>query len=135
MCGAQTGEAGRFITAARLEADKAVFNDINAADAVAACDGIDSQEKLYAICHRLLLAIIPVDQLRGQAFLEMQGEVFRGVGCLSWVLGEFPHICGRCGVGVLQNAGLVGAVGQVLIHTPWLGLCAGDGDACLCGVV
>ena len=40
MGGAEAGEAGGFVAAAGFEADEAVFDDVDAADAVAAGDGV-----------------------------------------------------------------------------------------------
>jgi hypothetical protein len=46
-----------------------------------------------------------------------------------------PHVIGGSGVGVLEDAGLVRAVGDVVVGGVGLGLGLGDGDALLGGVV
>lgn len=41
---AEDGEAGRFVAAAGFEADEAVFDDVDAADAVGAAEGVCGEE-------------------------------------------------------------------------------------------
>jgi len=46
---AEAGEAGSFVAAARFEADETVFDDIDAADAVAAGDGVGGEEEVDGV--------------------------------------------------------------------------------------
>lgn len=105
--------------------------NIDTANTVAAGNGVGSQEELNGVGDSLLLALLGVLQLDGNTLLEGEGEVLGLVGGGERVLGQLPHIGGRSDVGVLQDTGLVGAVSQVLIHGPGLGLGGGYGDAFL----
>lgn len=105
--------------------------DIDTANTVAAGNGVGSQEELNGVGDSLLLALLGVLQLDGDTLLKGESEVLGLVGGAERVLGQLPHIGRRSDVGVLQDTGLVGAVSQVLIHGPGLGLGGGDGDALL----
>lgn len=85
--------------------------NVDTANTVTAGNGVGSQEQLNGIGGGLLLATLGVLKLDGNTLLEGQGEVLRLVGSGQRVLGELPHVGGRGGVGVLQDTGLVGAVG------------------------
>ena len=136
MGGAQACESGRFVAAAGFESDEAVFDNVDAADAVAASDGVDGEEEVERVGHRFGGAgFVCVDEFGGEAFLEEEGEVFRGVGGAGGVDGQFPHVPRGSGDWVLEDAGFVGAVGEVFVHAPGFGLGGGDGDGLLGGVV
>jgi hypothetical protein len=151
VSGAQAGETGGLVAATRLDTDETVLNlssvsdgihnvhcrayNVDTANTVTAGNGVGSQEQLNGIGGSLLLATLGVLKLDGNTLLEGQGEILGLVGSGQGVLSELPHVGGRGGVGVLQDTGLVGAVGQVLIHRPGLGLGRGDGDTLLLGVV
>ena len=131
----QKGETRGLVASTRLNTDETVFNNVNTADTVTTGNGVGSQEKLDRVGNSLLLAVLGVLQLHRETLVEVDDEVFRLVGGGERVGRQFPHVSGRSGVGVLQDTGLVRAVGQVLVHTPWLGLGRGDGDTLLGGVV
>ena len=135
VSGAQSGETGGFVAATGLDTDETVLNDINTANTVTAGNSVSGQEELDGVGDSLLLASLSVLELDGDTLLEVEGEVLGLIGGGQGVLGQFPHVGGRSGIGVLQDAGLVGAVGQVLVHGPGLGLGGGDGNALLLGVV
>ena len=101
---------------------------------MAAGNGVGSQEDVNGVGDGLLLAVLSELQLDGNTLLEVEGEVLGLVRSGQGILGQLPHISGRGGVRVLQDTGLVRAVGQVLVHAPGLGLGGGDGDALLGGV-
>lgn len=111
-----------------------VTYDVYTADAVAAGNSVGGQEKVHGVRDGLLLAVLSQLKLDRDTLLEMNSEVFRFVWSSQRVLGQLLHIGGSSGIGILQDTGLVRAVGQVLIHTPGLGLGGGDGDALLSGV-
>lgn len=131
----QKGETRGLVASTRFNTDETVFNNVNTADTVTTGNGVGSQEKLDRVGNSLLLAVLGVLQLHRETLVEVDDEVFRLVGGGERVGRQFPHVSGRSGVGVLQDTGLVRAVGQVLVHTPWLGLGRGDGDTLLGGVV
>ena len=133
--GPQTREPGRFVAAARFEADEAVFDDVDAADAVAAREGVDGEEEVERVGDGLRRAVFGVGELGGDAFFEEEREVFGGVGRAGRVHGQFPHVGWGRGVGVFEDTGFVGAVGEVLVHAPGFGFGGGDGDVLLGGVV
>lgn len=135
MCSAQKSETRSLVATTRLDTDETVLNNVNTANTVTTGNGVGSQEELDRVGNSLLLAVLGVLQLHRETLVEVDDEVFRLVGSGERVGGQFPHVSGRSGVGVLQDTGLVGAVGQVLVHTPWLGLGRGDGNALLSGVV
>ncbi len=66
---------------------------------------------------------------------EEEGEVFRGVGGSGRVDGELPHVFWWGGVWIFEDAGLVAAVREVLVHGPGFALRAGDRYFHLGGVV
>lgn len=135
MSGAQGSETGGLVAATGLDTDETVLNDVNTANTVTAGNGVGGQEELNGVGDGLLLATLGVLELDGDTLLEEEGEVLGLVGGGQRVDGQLPHVSGRSGVGVLQDAGLVGAVGEVLVHGPGLGLGGGDGDTLLLGVV
>lgn len=132
---AQTGETGGLVAATGLDTDETVLNDINTANTVTASNGVSGQEELNRVSDGLFLTTSSVLKLDGDTLLEEDDEVLGLIRSRQRVLGQLPHISGRGCVGVLQDTGLVGAVSQVLIHGPGLGLGGGDRDALLFGVV
>lgn len=129
----QHSQTRSLVAASGLETNEAVLDNVDTAHTVLAGNRIGSEKELDGVGHALLAALVL--QLHGQTFFKGQGEVLGAVGCLGGVSGELPHVCRSLGVGVLQDASLVAAVCQVLVHAPWLALCASDGNALLCGVV
>ena len=101
---------------------------------MATSNGVGSQEEINGVGAGLLLAVLGELQLDRNTLLKVNGEVLRLVGSSQRVHGELPHVSGRSGVRVLQDTGLVRAVGQVLIHAPGLGLGGGNGNALLSSV-
>lgn len=135
MGGAQAGETGGLVAAAGLDTDETVLDDIDTANTVTAGNGVSGEEELDGVGNSLLLASLGVLELGGDTLLEVESEVLGLIGGGQGVLGQLPHVGGRSGIGVLQNAGLVRAVGKVLVHRPGLRLSGGDGDTLLLGVV
>lgn len=135
MGGAQAGETGGLVAAAGLDTDETVLDDIDTANTVTAGNGVSGEEELDGVGNSLLLASLSVLELDGDTLLEVESEVLGLIGGGQGVLGQLPHVGGRSGVGVLQDAGLVRAVGKVLVHRPGLRLSGGDGDTLLLGVV
>lgn len=110
-------------------------HNVDTANTVAAGNSVGSQKDVNRVGDSLLLAVLGVFELDGNTLLEVDSEVLGLVRSSHGVLGQLPHVGGRSGVGVLQDASLVRAVSEVLIHTPRLGLGGGDGDALLGGIV
>jgi hypothetical protein len=134
VCGAQASETRGLVAAARLDTDETVLNNVDTADTVTAGDGVGSQEDVNSIRSSLLLAVLGVLELNGKTLLEVDGEILRLVGSGKRVDSELPHVGGRSDIRVLQNTSLIRAVGQILVHTPGLGLGGSDGDTLLSGV-
>ncbi|THV88227.1 Bystin-domain-containing protein [Aureobasidium pullulans] len=132
VSGAQAGKTGGLVAATRLETDEAVLDNVDTANTVLAGNGVDSKEELGGIGDSLAAGELSLD---GQTLLEVKDKVLGLLGSLGGVDGQLPHVLGGSDVGVLEDTGLVTAVGQVLVHAPGLALCAGDGDAGLLGVV
>ena len=135
MRGPQAGEPGRLIAAAGFEADEAVFDNVDAADAVAAGDGVNGEEEVERVGDGFRGALFREHEFGGEALFEEEGEVFGGVRRAGGVDGQFPHVLRGCGVGVFKDAGFIGAVGEVFIHAPGFGLGGGHRDVLLRGVV
>ena len=135
VCGAEACQAGRLVTAAGFEADEAVFDNVDAADAVAAGDGVGGEEEVDGVGDGLLAAFFGVDQFSRQTLFEVEGEVFGCVRGFGRVHRELPHVLWRCGIWIFEDACLVAAVGEVLIHGPWFALRAGDWDVHLGGII
>jgi hypothetical protein len=131
VSGAQAGKTRGLVAAARLDTDETVLDNVDTADTVAAGNGISSQEEVNSIRGGLLLAVFGVLELDGKTLLEVEGEVLGLVGGGQRVDSELPHVGGRSDIRVLENTGLIGAVSQVLIHTPGLGLGGSDRDVLL----
>ncbi|KAI3485125.1 hypothetical protein L1887_51562 [Cichorium endivia] len=127
MGGTQDGGTGRLVAAARLDADEAVLDNVDAADAVLASELVEGEEDVDGV--GVLLAGGGDLDLGGDALLELDDDVLGGVWGGLGALRELPHVGGRGGVGVLEDSGLVGNVEEVLVGGPGLGLGLGDGDA------
>lgn len=135
VSGAQAGETGGLVAATGLDADETVLDDVDTANTVTAGNSVGSKEEVDGVSSDLLLATLGVLELDGDTLLEGKSEVLGLIGSVHGVHGQLPHVGGRSGIGILQNAGLVRAVSKVLIHGPGLGLGGGDGNALLLGVV
>lgn len=122
--GAQDRRRGRLVASARLDADETVLDDVDAADTVLARERVEGEEDLDAVG----VGLVASGDLDGETALELDGNA---LGLLGRVFGgdsEFPHIGRRGGFGVLEDAGLVGDVEQVLVGRPGLGGGLSDGD-------
>ena len=131
VCGPQDGEAGRLIAASGFDADEAVLDNVDAANAVLAGQSIDSEEELERVgrgCSRR-------GEFGGDAGSKGDGEILGSGRRRFGVDGQFPHVIRGGGIGIFQDACFIGAVGEVLIHTPWLRLCRCDWDILLSGVI
>lgn len=129
----QAGETRSLVAATGLETNEAVLNNVNTADTVTTGNGVDGEEDLGGISLALLAVVVL--ELDGETLLEGEGEVLGSIGSLGRVDGELPHILRGSDVGVLEDAGLVGAVRKVLVHGPGLALGRCDGDTALLSVV
>ena len=132
VCGAEAGQARSLVATTGLKTNEAVLDNVDTSNAVSASNGIGLQEELNGICDGLSLA---GDQLLGKTLLEHQCEVLWGIWRLQWVDCQFPHVGWSGDIWVFQNTSLIAAVCQVLVHAPWLALCAADGDTGLLGIV
>lgn len=128
---AEDGETGSLVASTGLEADKAVLDNVDTADTIAAGNGVSFQEELKGLGDGLALGL----KLDGETLLEVNGEVLRSVRSLQRIDGEFPHIGGSLNVGVLKDTGLVRAMGKVLVHGPRLSLGLEDRKTRLSGVL
>lgn len=131
MRGPEDGEPWGFIAAPRFDADEAILNDINPANAVSAGKSVCSEEELKGAGGSLGCS----DQLDWNSLRENNREVFGSVRGGCYGCGEFPHVVRRGRVGVFEDACLVGAMSEILVHTPWLGLGGGNGNFLLSGIV
>ena len=129
---AEEGATGSLVDATRLDTDEAVLHNINAADAVLSSDLIAVQEYFEGV--GLDGAVRLVGDLHGDAGLELDGH---GVGLVGGVLGRGGHLEHGLVVGavsILEHAGLVRGVVQILVDGV-VGLGLGvDGDVVLLAV-
>ena len=85
MSGLQDGDAGRLVYAARFHTDKAVLDQIDAADAVFAADIIEFREQI----DRTVFFAVDRDRL---AFFERQRDLLGRVRCVFQAISS----AGRC---------------------------------------
>jgi len=130
---AEDGGSGRLVAAAGLDTNEPVLDDVDTADTVLAAKGVEGEENLDAVS--VLLVIVGDDDPGGETTLEFDGDALGSLGSILGSGGQLPHICRRGGVGVLEDAGLVGDVEQVLISRPGLGGGLDDGDVLLGGIL
>ena len=128
--GAQDRRAGRLVAPARLDADEAVLDDVDAPDAVLAPERVEREEDLDRVGVRLG----PRRDLDREPGLELDRDALGGGGRVFDGGGQFPHVGGRGGVGVLQDTGLVGDVEEVFVGGPRLRSGLLDRDLLLGGV-
>mmetsp|Transcript_19697 Transcript_19697/g.74561 ORF Transcript_19697/g.74561 Transcript_19697/m.74561 type:complete len:465 (-) Transcript_19697:182-1576(-) len=129
---AEDGAARRLVDAARLDADEAVFDDVDATDAVLTGHLVEVEEKRQGL--RVDHLGVLVRDLDRHAVEELDAKALRGVRCVLRVPGHLEHLWRRGRHGILQHAALVGRVVQVLVHgVRRLGRGV-DGDAVLGGV-
>lgn len=128
---AGNGQTRGVVAATRLEADEAVLDNVDTANTVVVAQLVEQLEDLNR-AGRLLT----VDSnLCGDTLLELNSELLRSGRGVDGVNGTGPQLLGRGVVGVLEHAGLVAAVDEVVVHGPG-GLGAGrDGDVLLLGVL
>lgn len=131
MRGPEDGESWGFITATRFDADEAVLDDVNPADAVSAGQSVRSEEEVKGAGGRLRRR----NQLGWDPFGEDDRKIFRSVWGGDSGGRELPHIVRRGRIGVFEDACLVGAMSEVLVHTPWLGLGGGHRNFLLGGII
>ena len=135
MRASQHRQARGLVAPPGLEADKAVLDDIDAAYAVAAGDRVAGEEEVERIRDSLVLPGFFVEEFDRNSLFEHEREVFGSIGCGFGILCQLPHVCWGSGIGILKNAGFVGAMCKVLIHAPWLAFGAGNRDELLGSVV
>ena len=128
----EDSETWGLIASPGLDTDEPVFNNVDTANTVPAGNGVGGEEELNWVSDRLSVLIL---ELHGDTILKVNSEVFWHIWGVLWVDGKLPHVLWWGRVGVLEDSGLIRAVGHVLVHRPWLCLSLGDGDANLGGVV
>jgi hypothetical protein len=131
----ETGQPRCLVAASRLEADEAVLDNVSAAHAVLAGQGVDGQEELDGVGDGLGSPVDAVGESCREAFAECEGKVQGCRGSVERVRGELPHVFWRCRVWIFEDSSFVGAVSKILIHGPWFGFCRGHWDTHLGGIV
>lgn len=96
---AQDRHGGRVVAAAGLEADEAVLDNVDAADAVHVAELVERDEEL----DRLGVGLVGGDELGGDTLLEVDGDVGGLVGGDEGRLGHGPHVIRRGDIGVLKD--------------------------------
>lgn len=131
--GTEDGGSGSLVTSTRLDTDEPVLDDINAADSVLPAESVEDVEHLHGV--GVGLGVDGGGELGGETGFELDDDALGLGGCVLGRGGQFPHVGGGSGVGVLEDTGLVGDVVEVLVGGPRLGLGLGDGDTGGLGVV
>lgn len=121
------------LTSATSHIQKLTHN-VNATNTVASSNSVGSQEDVDRVGDGLLLAVLGELELDGHTLVEVDGEVVRLIRSGQRILSQLPHVGGGSSIRVLQDTSLIRAVGQVLVHTPGLGLGRSHRDALLGGV-
>src|SRR5690606_21665678 len=109
----EDGAARGLIDAAALHADEAVFNDVNAADAVLAAELVEGLEDLAG---GELLAVDGHAVALDEVELDILGLVRRVLGGDGKLEHGLVVLGGRVEPGILEDAGLVGDVEKVAVH-------------------
>lgn len=122
--GSQDGQTWGLVTASGLDTNESVLDNVDSANTVSSGQGVGLNEQLNGVGDNLLAAV--KNQLDRQTLFEHHGEILWGLWGVSGVDGQLPHVLWWSGVWVLQDTGLEGDVGQVLVGRPWLGLGLGD---------
>ena len=128
----ENGRRRGLVASTRLDADEAVLDDVDAADAVLAGERVELEEHIDRV--GVLLVLGGDGDLHRQALLELDGNPFRGGGGVFGSGGQLPHVIRWCGVGVLKDACLVRNVEQVLVGRPRLRNGLSNRDLLLSGV-
>lgn len=121
---AEDGRARGFVAPAGFDTDEAVFDDIDPSDAVFPRERVELEKDVDIIGVGLAALVVGSGgdgELDRETGLELDGDAVGLRGCVFDGLGEFPHVCGRGGVGVFEYAGFVGDVEEVFICGPGFG--------------
>lgn len=113
VSGTQDGSTWRLVASTGLNTDESVLDDVDTTDTVLTSESIESKEDFHTIGVSLLL--VRDGDLDRETCLELDRDLLGGGGGVLGRDGEFPHVYGRCSVGVFEDTGLVGDVEQVLI--------------------
>ena len=97
---AEDGHGRGVVAATGLEANEAVLDDVNAADAVCEAELVECDEELDGVGVGLFWG----RDFDGNALLEVDGDVGGLVGGVEGRVGHGPHVIGRRNVGVLEDA-------------------------------
>lgn len=116
---AQDGGPRGLVTPPGFDADEPVFDDVDPADAVFACEGVEGEEYLDGVCVRLVG--VGHGHFDGETSFEFDGDVIGRRGGGFDGLGELPHVGGGRGVGVFKDPGFVGDVEEVFVGRPRFG--------------
>ena len=122
----------RLIASPGLNPDEPVLDNVDTANTIPSGNGIGGKEELNWVSDDFSILVL---ELHGNTLLEVNGEIFWHIRGILWVNGKLPHILWWGRVRVLKDTGLIGAVGHVLVHRPWLSFGLGHGDADLGGVL
>ena len=117
MGGPEDGKARCLVTAAGLDPDKAVLDNVNTTDPMATGESVGCKKYFEATRRRFSGR----NQLYRNSLGEHDSEVFRDIWSLGGRYGEFPHIFWGSGVGVFKDTCFIGAMGKVLVHAPGFG--------------
>ena len=108
MRGVEQRAARRLVHAARLHADHAVLDEIDATDAVLAADRVERGEQGDR------RHVVTVDG-HGRAALEADGDFLRGVGCGFGRMRHHEQVVRRRRCGILQDSAFVRDVPDVAV--------------------
>lgn len=95
-------------------------------------ESVQCEEDLNTIC--VGFAVVRDGDFYGEASLELDGNALGLLGCLLRSGGELPHVVGGRGVGVFEDAGLIGNVEEIFVGRPGLGGGLGNRDVLLSSV-
>lgn len=129
MGSSEDGGSRRLVAPTGLDTDESVLDDVDTADTVFPAEGVEGEEDLDGVGD--FLGVGGDDEFDGEAGLELDSDAFGVLRSILWSGGQLPHIGRRGDVGILEDAGLVGDVEQVLVGGPGLGCGLEDGDALL----
>lgn len=131
MRGPQNRSTRGLVASSGLDTDEPVLNDIDTSNTVFPAKSIESIENVHGV--GIFLSTLD-GHLGGETGGEVDGDTVGSGGSSVDGGGQLPHVGGRGGVGVFEDASFVGSVKHVFVGGPGLGSGLGDGDVVLGGV-
>jgi hypothetical protein len=120
VCCTKDSGAWGLVASTRLDTNKAIFDDIDAANTVFATQSIQGEKNFYGTRDSPFIVSLDGEAFGKAAFEDDDNDIGSVWGLLK-ALRELPHIVWRSDTGIFQDASFIRDVEEVLICGPWLG--------------